>query len=222
MYLVNRQKQLSLKQKAQEVEQRLLRLQMNPHFIFNAMTAIQDFMLQKNATQAGIYLAQFSKLIRQILENSREEYISLSQEINTLENYLSLQNIRQEHPFTFEVKLDEGIDPDEIAVPPMFAQPFIENAIEHGFSHLKGEGNIQIHFTLQNEHILLQITDNGIGIQEATKMKQAATSHRSLATQITKERIETLQRSLKKSISFTIQPLEQGTKVVFQLPYQYI
>ncbi len=220
LYLVNRQKQLVLKQKAQDIEQNLLRVQMNPHFIFNAMTSIQDYMNQGDAKQAGIYLVKFSKLIRQVLDNSRTEFISLDQEINMLDNYLSIQNLKRDHPFNFEIEVDENIITEEIAIPPMFAQPFIENAIEHGIAHIKEGATITLYFSIEKNHLKLKITDNGSGIEEVVKTKRI--DHRSHAIKITEERIELYKRMKKKKIDFEIQNLTPGTQVTFNLPFQYV
>ncbi len=220
LYLVNRQKQLALKQKAQDIEQNLLRVQMNPHFIFNAMTSIQDYMNQGNAKQASLYLVKFSKLIRQVLDNSRSELISLDQEINMLDNYLSIQNLKRDHPFTFKIKVEKNLIPDEIAIPPMFAQPFVENAIEHGVTWLKEEATITIHFSLEKDHLVLKISDNGPGIEEAMKIKRK--DHVSHAIKITEERIDLYRKMQKKKIAFDIQNLSHGTLVTFNLPFQYI
>lgn len=200
-----------------------LKLQMNPHFIFNAMGAIQHYMMTNDSKKAGNYLARFSSLMRSILENSRQEYISLDEEIEMLESYLILQCLRQEGGFKYQIEVDEQLDPEMIAIPPMFAQPFIENAVEHGIAHLKGGGEISILFCLAEKTIRMEIIDNGIGIKQSVKNKPLQkTKHRSLATTITKERIALYQKSLKKDIRFEIQSLEKGTQVVFHLPYQLL
>ena len=222
-YLIIRQRQLNLQQQAQNMEQKMLRAQMNPHFIFNAMAAIQDFMLQNNSKQAASYLSKFSKLIRQILENSRSDYIRLEQEISMLENYLSLQNLRKQKPFIYQIEVAENLDEEEIAIPPMFAQPFIENAIEHGLADSMEEGVIKINFELLNDYVLLSIQNNGIGIEKATHVKKLnPKKHESLATKITQERIAIFRHSIKKDIAFDIQNLTQGTKIMFRLPYQFV
>ena len=199
-----------------------LKLQMNPHFIFNAMGAIQHYMFVNDSAKASDYLARFSRLMRAVLENSRQEYISLDEEIEMLENYLILQNLRYEGNFKYQIIVSDELDPEIMAIPPMFAQPFIENAIEHGIAHLKGDGKIEICFSHQNNMICLEITDNGIGIQQALKTKEQNTVYRSLATAITKERIKLYQQSLKKNIAFEVESLDRGTRVVFYLPYQLI
>ncbi|MEK6616651.1 MAG: tetratricopeptide repeat protein [Bacteroidota bacterium] len=122
------------KQRTTELQQKLLRAQMNPHFLFNSLFSIQSFMLENNSEDAAVYLAKFAELMRQILDNSREEYIPIQKEIKTLENYLDLQKLRYEDKFDYKIILDEQIDAEFTAIPPMLAQPFIENVIEHAFS----------------------------------------------------------------------------------------
>lgn len=222
-YLFYRQKQLQNQKKEISLEQKLLRTQLNPHFIFNALNAIQDYILKMEKAEASIYLAQFSQLMRQILENSREDYISLEQEIETLENYLSLQQLRFEDKFEYAINLTDDLDSEEILIPPMFAQPFIENAIEHGIAKMQDRGEININFRLEGEQIILEIADNGIGIEASTKMKtQEVKKHKSLASIITQERIEAFRKSINQKITFQIESQKQGTKVVFYLPYQYV
>ncbi|OJJ22068.1 hypothetical protein BKI52_08495 [marine bacterium AO1-C] len=198
-----------------------LKLQMNPHFIFNAMGAIQNYMITNDTRHSSIYLAKFSKLMRAVLENSRQEYISLNNEIEMLENYLSLQNLRFEEGFDYRITIDEQLDTEFIAIPPMFAQPFIENAIEHGIARLKKNGWIQINFSLHEKVVILKITDNGVGIENSIETKQTQKKvHHSLATTITQERIDLYRQSLKKNITFEVKSLKQGTQVIFHLPYQ--
>lgn len=200
-----------------------LKLQMNPHFIFNAMSAIQRYMLKNDARNASHYLTRFSKLMRAVLENARNEYISLEQEIEMLEGYLALQNLKHNGSFEYTITVDENLDPEEVAIPPMFAQPFIENAVEHGVGQMASGGMITIDFGLDGELILLKICDNGIGLEQGrAQQSMEQNTHRSLATQITKERIALYQKSLKKNIYFEVSSLEQGTQVLFRMPYQLL
>lgn len=199
-----------------------LKLQMNPHFIFNAMSAIQRYMLKNDARNASHYLTRFSKLMRAVLENSRAEYIALEQEIEMLEGYLTLQNLKHGGHFEYYIEVDPTLDPEEVAVPPMFAQPFIENAVEHGIREMPSEGKIYISFRPDGELILLEIRDNGVGIGQSTPHQHSEVPHRSLATQITKERIALYQKSLRKDIYFEVKSLNQGTQVVFRLPYELL
>jgi len=220
LYLIYRQKRISLMQKNQEIEQKLLRLQMNPHFIFNVMTAIQEYMFNKDSQKAGVYLSKFSKLMRQVLENSRNEYISIEQEVDMLENYLTLQNLIQEDKFEYDIQVAEELLEEEVAIPPMFAQPFVENAIIHGISELTGKGKIEINFSKKEKGIELEIMDNGVGIKKSLTIDKK--EYNSLATQITKERIKLFRDSFKQDIDFNIQSLKQGTSVLFSLPYKYL
>lgn len=220
-YLFYRQKQLHNQKKQIGLEQKLLRTQLNPHFIFNALNAIQDYILKMDKAEASTYLAQFAQLMRQILENSRADYITLEQEIETLENYLSLQQLRFEDKFDYNIELENDLDSEEIQIPPMFAQPFIENAIEHGIAKMEGKGEIQINFRLEGKQIILEIADSGIGMEASAQMKtQEAKKHKSLASIITQERIEAFRKSINRKITFQIERQTQGTKVVLYLPYQ--
>ncbi|MEM9340423.1 MAG: tetratricopeptide repeat protein, partial [Bacteroidota bacterium] len=217
-YVFLQQKRLVALQQAQSMEQRLLRTQMNPHFIFNAIAAIQDYMVQGEGKQAATYLSKFSKLIRQVLDNSRTEFISLDQELNMLENYLYLQNLRRDIPFTFNIVVDDALDPEEVAIPPMFAQPFIENAIEHGLASV-ADARVEIQFSKSDDYLSLIIEDNGVGYGKTEVKVKGHTSH---ATRITEERIALYRKATKKEITFTIERLTNVTQVAFQLPFTYV
>lgn len=226
-YIKYREKNINEKNKLLLLEQKLLRSQMNPHFIFNSLTSIQSFIFENNPIEAGSYLSKFSDLIRSILYNSREEYISLEKEIKTLENYLEIQQLRFNNKFDFEITVDPKIDIEILAVPPMLAQPFIENSVEHGIKHIEGKGFVSITFSLIKDSILLIIEDNGIGIEASKKMKdKKAQEHKSLAIIITKERMSILnKRKKKKTCSMQIKDIigthgqVTGTRIEFVIPY---
>ncbi|MEM6831577.1 MAG: histidine kinase, partial [Bacteroidota bacterium] len=218
IYVFLRQKRLVALQQAQSMEQRLLRTQMNPHFIFNAISAIQGYMVQGEGKQAATYLSKFSKLIRQVLDNSRTEFVSLDQELNMLENYMYLQNLRRDVPFTFNILVDDALEPEEVAIPPMFAQPFIENAIEHGLASV-ADARVEIRFSKSDDYLSLIIEDNGVGYGKTQVKVKGHTSH---ATRITEERIALYRKVTKKEITFTIQRLTDVTQVAFQLPFTYV
>lgn len=226
-YIKYREKNIKEKNKLLVVEQKLLRSQMNPHFIFNSLTSIQSFIFENNPIEAGSYLSKFSELIRSILYNSREEYISLEKEIKTLENYLEIQQLRYNNKFDYTIEVDPGIDIEMLAVPPMLAQPFIENSIEHGIKNIEVRGMITIKFSLLDESISLIIEDNGIGMEASKKLKdKKAQEHKSLAIIITKERMEILnKRRKRKSCSMQIKDITGdkgkvvGTRVEFVIPY---
>jgi LytS/YehU family sensor histidine kinase len=201
---------------------------MNPHFIFNSLCAIQDYMFNNNAKEAGNFLSRFAALMRQILENSRTEYITIENEISMLNNYLEIQKLRFEKKFTYQIDIDKAIDKETIGIPPMLAQPFIENAIEHGLIPKKEAGKILIRLHLQNGLINYEIEDNGVGRKKAlnTKEDQKA-ANKSLATTLTRERLAYLKKQTGKDSFFQIIDLMEndkpaGTKVTFCIPYQKI
>ncbi|QGK73482.1 sensor histidine kinase [Flavobacterium sp. SLB02] len=178
------------------LERRLLRSQMDPHFIFNALGNIQSMILQKDTAPAVSYLNKFAKLTRQVLEQSREETIWLEEEINTLKNYIELQQLRLNNGFDYTIQCDNAIQKD-ILIPPLLLQPFIENAIEHGIKPMPSttRGLIEIYFKLDEKQQILicTIKDNGIGLAASKKLK-ADNAHQSLSTTITDERLSKMQK----------------------------
>jgi tetratricopeptide (TPR) repeat protein len=213
------------KQKNTELKQKLLRSQMNPHFIFNALVAIQSFIYSNDAKRAGNFLSDFARLMRLILENSNEEYITLSKEIDTLKYYLELQKLRNSDTFDYTIEVDENIDEETTLIPPMLAQPFIENSIEHGFSLLNEHGKLQIRFSLINNRLVFELVDNGKGLQVKTPLEQKFGNHQSMATKITNERINLMYDKKVKRVNFSINEMKDslntilGTKVEFSIPY---
>jgi ligand-binding sensor domain-containing protein len=179
-----------------ELEQRSLRLQMNPHFIFNAMNSIQSQIGTGNDKEARYYLAKFSRLMRQILDNSRKPLISLQEEIAILENYLLIEKFCNGDRFDYEIICDSQLETDFIQIPPMLLQPFVENAIKHGMKDLGGDkrGLIRIEFISENQQLVCIVEDNGIGRKKAEAIKQQSTvhehEHASVAIKITRERLE--------------------------------
>ncbi|MCF8370001.1 MAG: histidine kinase [Bacteroidales bacterium] len=220
-----RQNRIKSSQKNMQLQQKLLRSQMNPHFIFNSLASIQNSIINEEPEKASTYLARFSKLMRNILDSSVDEFIPLEQEISTIENYLSLQKIRFPEKFDYSISMDETLDPTEIHIPPMLAQPFIENAIEHGFRNKETTGHIQISIYHEKGNIMYTIEDDGIGRARAQETSiKLDNNYKSLATQITRERIAVINKKLKQKISLEIIDLKDeagigvGTKVVFRLP----
>lgn len=178
------------------VERRLLQSQLDPHFVFNALGNIKCFVLQNDIKNADAYLSKFSKLMRQVLAHSKKEFISLEDEIDTLKNYIDMQQLRLNHSFEYQVSLCEDLDL-QMEIPPMLIQPFIENAIEHGLKPLSTnvKGRLDIHFEEDESlnNIICTIRDNGIGVEYSKRIHQHTKSgHQSLATSITKERIENM------------------------------
>ncbi len=222
-FFLIRQTRILNRQKTMKLEQRLLRSQMNPHFIFNSLTAIQSFVYKNDPKTSGKYLSSFARLVRAILENSRDEYITLSKEIQWLENYLNLQQLRFDHKFEYVINTDESLDVDSTLIPPMLSQPVIENALEHGMNTIDYKGLIEIDFTVENGNLMVKVKDNGVGISSAAipVNEPEKEQHVSLATTIIKERLRLLNRRKFRKISFSIDDLKpSGTMVVFSIPLQ--
>lgn len=201
-------------------EQKLLRTQMTPHFIFNSLSVLQGMILNKEDFKSVSYLSKFSKLLRITLENSRDKTVLLSQELEAVENYLSLQNIENEK-INFKLSIDDTINTNLIKVPPMLIQPFVENAIEHAFKNQKENCRIEIKLNLADSKLICEILDSGIGIDSSERNKNK--NKKSLATKITSERLQYLSKDFKMEGAITIEDRskfnEQGTKVTIQIPF---
>ena len=215
IYLTNSRSKYRLKMQALLSEQRLSRLQMNPHFIFNALASIQNYMNEVSVDKANFYLTRFGKLIRQTLENSRTEFIPLSDEIESIESYLTLQSLYRKNSFEFEIKLNDLEDLDDMNIPPMFIQPFVENAIEHGLA-TDDSGKVTVTFSLVNDELEIKIEDTGSKNQKITYPLKK--EYESLATKITEERIAQLNKIQKTNARLNISDFAEGTMVQLFLP----
>jgi len=198
---------------------------MNPHFIFNSLSSIQNFIVTEKPDKASIYLSKFSKLFRNILDNSVEEFVTLEKEISTIENYLELQKVRYAGKFDYRIDIANEIDAETMQIPPMLAQPFIENAIEHGIKHRETPGHINIRFSLKDRTLIFEVEDDGIGRQKAREIEIAQDpGHRSMSTSLTRERLANLNRKLHRKIVLEIIDLQNalgeaaGTRGVFGVP----
>jgi LytS/YehU family sensor histidine kinase len=162
--------------------------------------------------------------MRLILENSSSEYISLEKEIETLNYYFALQKLRLDDKLSYEIIVDNAVNKRETMLPPMLTQPFIENAIEHGFRGGKEQGKIRVMFSIVENDLLVQVIDNGIGIEQVEKQKELYNQHKSMAIDTTKERLSLLNKAKRKKLAFSISDIsnekngETGTKVVFSIP----
>ncbi len=194
--------QAGLKHKIAEVEMMALRLQMNPHFIFNSLNSINSFIVENKTHLASDYLTKFSRLMRLILENSKSESITLEKELETLRLYLLMESLRFDNKFNHSIFIQPGIDALMIKVPPMIIQPYVENAIWHGLLHKKEKGSVFIsvkkHETPHSENLILEILDDGIGRDKAAILKsKKSNTTKSYGMQITAQRIEQLNSSNK-------------------------
>ena len=216
---------LELQKNIAELEQKALRLQMNPHFIFNALNSIQGFISGNEPAEAKRHLAKFSKLMRQILESSRKQFISIKEETTILCNYLDLEKLSSGSKFSYSVAVDENIDAEKIAIPPMIIQPFVENAVQHGIRQ-KEDGRITIKFSLQEKFIACEITDNGTGIKESLRKKEMdSTQHQSAGIEVTEERLKLLTGKTNYSPVEFIDLSDKdingtGTTVHIRLPFE--
>jgi LytS/YehU family sensor histidine kinase len=198
---------------------------MNPHFIFNSLASIQNFIVNQKANEASIYLSRFSQLVRNILDNSIEEYVPVQKEIETIQHYLELQKVRYAGQFSYNLTVDDKIDMESMKIPPMLAQSFIENAIEHGIRYKETEGHIDIRFLLEDGLIRFEVEDEGVGREKAREIElKQKLVHRSLSTSITHDRLVKLNKKLKTKIHFEITDLKNnlgeagGTRVSFGIP----
>ncbi len=216
---------LEMEKNLLELEQKALQLQMNPHFIFNALNTIQSLINEKDHKKARYQLAKFSKLMRATLENSRATMIPLEDEIQSLENYLAIEQLSRNHSFDFKIIHEGDLDSEALLIPPMMIQPFVENAIIHGVAHISEQGNILVDFSRKNGKLECTIVDNGIGREQAKKIKsQVEHGHKSTALQVTQERLDILNKGSKKRKSLEMLDVLNeagkvvGTKVVLRLP----
>jgi len=206
-------------------QHKLLRSQMNPHFIFNALSAIQVYVLEHDVEKSTKFLTDFAKLMRQVLKLSHYDYISLKNEGEILGNYLELQQLRFMVPFKYNINFDEGIDPNAVLVPPMITQPFVENAVEHGIKDLQENGFININFKKVDTQMVIEVEDNGVGIYHTIlQKKDKGKNHESLAIKITKERLDVIRNDsggkvgLKIIDKKDINPFDHGTLIRIILP----
>jgi LytS/YehU family sensor histidine kinase len=225
--LLYHQSRLRARHRHMELEQKLLRSQMNPHFIFNALISIQSFIFRNESSEAAHYITSFARLIRLVLSNSREEFVTLQREIDTLSNYLALQKMRFENKFDYNMEVNNGLETELIKIPPMLAQPFVENAIEQGIFEMGWPGKIAIKISESSKNIHIEVLDNGIGrSNENTENDESGNSPGARVTLITEERIANLNRKYKRKIRLQITPLfdensnPSGTRVLLIIPEQ--
>ena len=181
---------LESKKQLSELEMQVLRTQMNPHFIFNSLNSINRFILQNNKLQASEYLTQFSRLVRMILQDSQCKLITLQRELESLELYLSLEALRFDNHFSYQIIVDDKVDVSAMSVPPLIIQPYAENAVWHGLMHKKERGQLKIEVVIENKFLLIKILDDGIGRKQASHLADQSADHKSMGLGITSQRID--------------------------------
>ncbi|MBC8755284.1 histidine kinase [Kordia sp. YSTF-M3] len=201
----------------EKLQQRFLRTQLNPHFFFHALTAIEGHIYKEEKEVAATFLQKFGALMRNILESSDIDFIPLEADVDFIEKYLALQSLNHNANFTYKISLAKELNPSKIMIPPMLIQPFVENAILHGISEVEN-GHITIVYDQQDAFLRIQISDNGKGI--TTALKKSGMLHRSMSTDIIKQRIENIQKVHGMDIQYKILT-EENTTVVFTIPLKY-
>ncbi len=224
IYVVYKIQRIKERQRRLLLEQKILLTQMNPHFMFNSLSALQCLIMEEQTADAVDFVAEFAGLMRLVLQYSKEEMISLKKEEEILDYYMSLQNRRFSHKIAYKIEMDPALQIDKVLVPPMLAQPFVENAIEHGELSEYADSTIRVSFRREADNLECVIEDNGIGVLNA-RSKNKRSNHKSMAIDITRERIRLLyQSSSIKAFDLLVEDLSEhgrnGTRVKFNIPYQ--
>jgi ligand-binding sensor domain-containing protein len=203
--LLTQRRRESLRQQIVLAEQKAVRSQMNPHFIFNSLNSIQHFIIDRDEKKADSYLSKFSKLIRKILDSSKFNTISLNEEVETLRLYLQLEQLRFGDRFDYEIEIDSRINPEEANIPTMILQPIIENAIWHGLMPKKTAGKLLIRFELiTDKKIKVIVHDNGIGREKSAKINEKRKHHNPMGIENIMERLALLNQLNKTDMSLEI------------------
>ena len=211
-------KRLALEKQYKNSELRALKAQMNPHFIFNAMNSIQSLILKENKHEAYTYLTKFASLLRENLNISEKSFVSFDEEISLLKKYLELEKLRFRNDFEYEIFGEEEID--DIKIPSMIIQPFVENAIKHGLIHkTDGIKKLKINFCLGDAFTCI-ITDNGVGFKASKKINKNNGKETSFSTKSIKEKLQFLEEYYKMNIGFSYEDIKNGTKVIIKIPYK--
>ncbi len=198
-----------------ESDMKVMRLQMNPHFIFNSLNSIREYISKNNSAAAEDYLNKFARIMRQTLENSTYKEIPLAEDIKNLDLYMSMESLRMNKKFTYEIIIENDIDKDITLVPPMILQPYVENSIWHGIAKKEGVGKIVVMIKKRGEMLQLSVEDDGIGRQQASKSEK-----KSLGMQITQGRIDIINKLKNSNATVKLFDQQTGTKVELTLPLE--
>ncbi|MCB4808420.1 histidine kinase [Tamlana sp. 62-3] len=238
LYFINRLKQKE-KQRILEIDKILidkkitnlrlenLRSQMNPHFIFNALNSIQDYIVSNEKELASSYLVKFSRLIRMYLDYSQQNEITLEEELNALKLYLELEKVRFEDELEYKISVDNQLNTKQIKVPSLFIQPYVENALKHGLLHKLNDRKLHIKAeVIQQNKLRITVEDNGIGREQSEKLKRPNKQHKPFATRANQERVYLYKNKLKRDITIITKDLATdkniplGTRVIIMMPIQ--
>jgi two-component system sensor histidine kinase YesM len=212
----------SIKTKNKEIALQSLRREMNPHFLFNSLNSVNQFIAQNNELEANKYLTSYSNLMRNTMENSNKDFVTLGNEIENLTKYLELEHLRFKDKFDFKITVDEKLDPETIWVPNMIIQPHLENAIWHGLRYKEGKGMLKMNVMLMDKRIVITIDDDGIGPARSSELKtHNQKAHQSRGLTNTKERMTLLNELYKTKMDFTVTEKagpETGTIIEITFP----
>ncbi len=211
-------------QRIARTEMAALRAQMNPHFVFNCLSSINRFILVNQPDEASSYLTKFSRLIRLILDNSRTETVPLNKEIEALQLYVEMEQMRFNDRFEYRLSVAEDVQTEHLEIPPLLIQPFVENAIWHGLMHKKAPGMLQVRVFYEGKKLCIEVEDNGIGRQRAMELKsRSATVNKSLGMKVTAERLEVINQLYGTNAEVeTVDLVDEngevmGTKVILKI-----
>ena len=212
----------SLEKKQASLQLTAMRAQMNPHFIFNVMGSIRNYMQKNDNESAEKYLISFAKLVRYTLDNSDIQEVTLEEELNAIREYAFLESKRFQNGFDFEINVEEGIDMDDIMLPSLLLQPFVENAIKHGMERLNGKGHLLIEIKKIKDSVSIAIQDNGVGRSDSSQWNEAIRGkHTSHGSKLTFERVAAYNKAYNQNIKMKVIDLAkadiQGTRVEISL-----
>ena len=219
---VEKAKEAELNAEVADTEMKALRAQMNPHFIFNSLNSIGDYILRNDIKAANNYLTKFAGVIRLILENSEYKTVTLEKDLKALELYMDIERLRLNNKFNYKIVVDETIDKNNVLVPPLILQPFVENSIWHGLTKKDGEGKITIHISQTEDMLTCIIADNGIGTERSEIFKQEVNemSKKSLGMKITNARIAVINKVKNTNAVVEISNEEEGVRAKITLPVE--
>ena len=218
-----RRRQLRIQLREITLHQQLLRTQMEPHFVFNTLASLQAYIFDDDKKKALLYFSKFSKLLRMSLQNARRPFVKLQDELDALEGYLGLQATQSGDAFSYQIVLDDYLQQNDVYIPPMLLQPFVENAVLHGFEKLHRKGHIDINISCTGTVLRCIIDDNGNGISGPPRSVVFQKNRTSLSTAITKERLQILAKYSHQPAGVTIQDkgIDQGVRVTIIIPYRH-
>jgi sensor histidine kinase YesM len=207
-----------------EVEMKALRAQINPHFLFNSLNSINNFILRNDTKLASRYLVKFSQLVRNILNNSSATFINLEEELQTIELYMIIEGMRFSNQFSYQIVFSPEIQPGSIRIPSLLLQPYVENAIWHGLLHKDGEKNIVISVKRNDQqYICIEIEDNGVGREKARQLESKTKKHKSFGMALGESRLRlmnlgsTPQSSVEVADLHNVDGEATGTKIIITL-----